>query len=91
LPCFVVSGAVFFLRQIPVEYLEEEEAPESGYLPGAESPQAGQALLPRLAAVEEAGPPGALRGAEKLQPLSGGLLTQLQAPTRNTSEEVAGK
>ena len=82
---------MFFLRQIPVEYLEEEEAPESGYLPGAESPRAGQALLPRLAAVEEAGQPGALRGAEKLQPLSGGLLKQLRVPSKNTSEEVDGK
>ena len=82
---------VFVLQQIQVESPAEEEALESGCLPEAESPQAEPASLPPLAAVEAEDPPEVLRGAEKLQPLSGGLLKQLRVRSRNTTEEVAGK
>ena len=88
---FVVSVVVFFLQQIPVESPAEEEALESECLPGAESPQAGPAPLPPLAAAEAVNPPEQLRGAETLQQQSGGLLTQLQVPSRNTIAGVAGK
>jgi len=87
----VASVAVFFLRQTPVESPAEEEALESGCLPAAESPQVGRGRLPPLAAVEAANPPQQLRGAETPQQQSGGLLTQLQVPSRNTIAGVAGK
>jgi len=87
----VASVAVFSLQQILVESPEEEEALESGCLPGAESPQAGLGRLPPLAAAEAVNPPQELRGAETPQQQSGGLLTQLQVPSRNTIAGVAGK
>ena len=87
----VVSVAVFFLQQIPVESPEGEEALESGCLPAAELPQAGRARLPPLAAAEAVGPLEELRGAETPQQQSSGLLTQLQVPSRNTIAGVAGK
>ena len=87
----VVSVAVFFLRQTPVESPAEEAALESGCLPGAESPQAERARLPPLAAAEAVSPLEQLRGVETPQQQSGGLLTQLQVPSRNTIAEVAGK
>jgi hypothetical protein len=83
--------AVFFLRQTQVESPAEEEALEWEYLQAAESPQAAPARLPPLAAAEAVNPPEELRGAETPQQQSGGLLTQLQVPSRNTSAEVAGK
>ena len=86
-----VSVAVFFLQQIPVESPVEEEALEWEYLQAAESPQAGRAPLPPLAAAEAVNPPQELRGAETPQQQSGGLLTQLQVPSRNTIVAVAGK
>jgi hypothetical protein len=86
-----VSVAVFFLRQTPVECLEEEAALGSGCLPVAESPQAGRVRLPPLAAAEEVSLPEQLRDAEKPQPLPSGSLTQLQVPSRNTIAGVAGK
>jgi hypothetical protein len=86
-----VSVAVFFLRQTPVECPAEEAALESGCLPGAESPQAAPARLPPLAAAEAVSPLEELRGAETPQQQSGGLLTQLQVPSRNTIVGVAGK
>jgi hypothetical protein len=82
---------VFFPRQTPVECPAEEAALESGCLPGAASPQAGPALLPLLAAAEAVSPLEELRGAETPQQQSGGLLTQLQVPSRNTIVAVAGK
>jgi len=92
LPRFaVVAVAVFFPRQTPVESPAEAEALESEYLRGAELPQAGQAPLPPPAAAEAANPPEQLRGAETPQQQSGGLLTQLQVPSRNTIAGVAGK
>jgi hypothetical protein len=83
--------AVFFLPQTPVECPGEEAAQESEYLRAAELPQAGQAPLPLPEAVEAEAPPPALRAVEKPQPLSGGSLTQHQAPSRNTIAAVAGK
>jgi len=83
--------AVFFLQQIPVEYRAEEEAPESGCLPGAESPQAARAPLPPLAAAEGASLPEELRAVEKPQPLPSELLKLHQLPSRNTIAAVAGK
>src|ERR1041385_4132002 len=91
LPRFGASAAAFFLQRIQVECREEEEALESGYLPGAEWPRAGQALLPPLAVVEGAGLPRALRGVEKPQPLSSESLKPLQVLTRNTSEEAVDR
>jgi len=86
-----VSVAVFFLRQTPVESPAVEAALESGCLPAAESPQAAPAPLPPLAAAEAVGPLEELRGAETPQQQSGGLLTQLQVPSKNTIAGVAGK
>jgi len=86
-----VSVAVFFLRQTPVESPAEEEALEWEYLQAAESPQAAPAPLPPLAAAEAVSPLEELRGAETPQQQSGGLLTQLQVPSRNTIVGVAGK
>ena len=63
----VVSVAVFFLRQIPVESPAEEAALEWEYLQAEESIQAAPALLPPLAAAEGVSPPEELRGAEKPQ------------------------
>jgi len=83
--------AVFFLRQTPVESPAEEAALEWEYLQAVESPQAAPAPLPPLAAAEAASPLEELRGAETPQQQSGGLLTQLQVPSRNTIAEVAGK
>jgi len=85
------SVAVFFLRQILVESPVEEEALEWEYLQAAESPQAGRAPLPPLAAAEAVNPPERLRGAEKPQPLPGGSLKQHQPRSRNTIAGVAGK
>jgi hypothetical protein len=87
----VVSGAVFFLQQIPVESPVEEEALEWECLQAAESIQAAPARLPPLAAAEAVSPLEELRGAETPQQQSGGLLTQLQVPSRNTIAGVAGK
>ena len=87
----VVSGAVFFLQRIPVEFPAVEEALEWECLPAAESIQAAPARLPPLAAAEAVGPLEELRGAETPQQQSGGLLTQLQVPSRNTIVGVAGK
>ena len=91
LPRSVVAAAVFFLPQTPVECPAEAAALESEYPRAAESPQAGQAPLPRPAAV----------GAEALQPelravgtprlLSGELLKLRRAPSKNTSAAVADK
>jgi hypothetical protein len=86
-----VSVAVFFLQQIPVESPVEEEALEWEYLQAAESPQAARAPLPLLAAAEAVSLPEQLRDAETPQRQSGGLLTQLQVPSRNTIAGVAGK
>ena len=83
--------AVFFLQQIPVECLAEAEALELEYLQAAESPQAGPAPLPPLAAAAAVSPPEALRDAETPQQQSGGLLTQFQVPSRNTIAGVAGR
>ena len=87
----VVSVAVFFLQQIPAESPAEEEALEWECLPAAESIQAAPARLPPLAAAEAVNPPEELRGAEKPQQLSRGLLTQLQVPSRNTIAGAVGK
>jgi hypothetical protein len=83
--------AVFFLQQILVESPAEEEAPEWECLQAAESIQAEPAPRPPLAVAEGANPLEELRGAEKPQQQSGGLLTQLQVPSRNTIVGVAGK
>jgi len=92
LPRFaVVSVAVFFLRQTPVESPAEEAALEWEYLQAAESPQAGRAPLPPLAAAEAVGPLEELRGAEKPQPLPSGSLKHHQARSRNTIAGVADK
>jgi hypothetical protein len=92
LPRFaVVAVAVFSPRQILVESPAEAEALESGCLPGAEWPQAAPAPLPPLAAAEAVSLLEELRGAETPQQQSGGLLTQLQVPSRNTIVAVAGK
>jgi hypothetical protein len=92
LPRFaVVAVAVFFLQQIPVESPAVEEALEWECLQAAESIQAAPARLPPLAAAEAVNPPEELRGAEKPLQQSGGLLTQLQVPSRNTIVGVAGK
>ena len=81
---------VSFLQQIPVEFPEEEEAPEWECLQAAASIQAEPAPLLQLAAAEAVDPLGELRGAEKpLQQLHG-FLTQLQVPSRNTMPAVAG-
>jgi hypothetical protein len=90
-PFVVVSVAVFFLQQIPVESPAEEEAPEWEYLQAAESLQAELALLPPLAVAEAVNPPEELRAAETPQQQSSGFLTQLQVPSRNTMAAVAGK
>jgi hypothetical protein len=82
---------VFFLPQTRVEHPEEAEALESEYLQAAESTRAERARLPPLAAAEAVNPPQQLRGAETPQQQSGGLLTQLQVPSRNTIAGVAGK
>jgi hypothetical protein len=87
----VVSVAVFFLQQIPVEFPVEEEALEWEYLQAAESLQAGRALLLPLAAAAAVNPPQELPCAETLQQQSRGVLTQLQVPSRNTIAGVAGK
>jgi len=92
LPRFaVVAVAVFFPQQTPVECPEAEAALEWEYLQAAESPQAGRARLPPLAAVEAVNLREELRAAETPQQQSGGLLTQLQVPSRNTIAGVAGK
>ena len=87
----VVSVAVFFLQQIPVESRAEEEALEWEYLQEAASPQAGLAPLPPLAVVEAVNPPEELRAAEIPLQQSSEVLTQLQVPSRNTIAGVAGK
>ena len=83
--------AGFFLQQIQVESRAEAEAPESGCLPEAESPQAVRAPLPRLAAVEGVSLGEELRAVEKPQPLPSELLKLHQLPSRNTIGAVAGK
>jgi hypothetical protein len=85
------AAAVFFLRQTPVESPVEEEALGWECLQAAESPQVGRASLPPLAVAEAVNPPEELRDAEKPQPLPSGSLKLLQAPSRNTIAEVAGK
>ena len=82
---------VSFLQQIPVEFPAEEEAPEWECLQAAESLQAEPASLPPLAVAEVVNPPEELRAAEIQQQQSGGVLTQLQVPSRNTIVAVAGK
>jgi hypothetical protein len=88
---FVVSVVVFFLQQIPVESPAEEEALESECLLGAESPQAGPAPLPPLAAAEAVTLLEELRGAEKPQLLPSGSLEHHQPQSRNTIAAAAGK
>jgi len=83
--------AVFFLRQTPVEFPAAEEALEWECLQAAESLQAEPASLPPLAVAEVVNPPEELRAAEIPQQQSGGVLTQLQVPSRNTIVGVAGK
>ena len=87
----VVAVAVFFLQQTPVEPPAEEEALEWEYLQAAESPQAGRAPLPPLAAVEAVSPLEELRGVEKPQQLPSGLLKLHRPPSRDTIAGVAGK
>jgi hypothetical protein len=87
----VVSVAVFFLQQIPVESPAAEEALGLECLLVAESLQAERAPPPPLAVAEAANPPAELRGVEKPQPQSNGSLTQLQVPSRNTMPGGAGK
>jgi hypothetical protein len=87
----VVLVAAFFPQQTLVESPAEEEALESECLPGAESPQAARAPLPPLAAAEAVIPLEELRGAEKPQPLPGGLLKHHQLRSRSTNAEAAGK
>ena len=82
---------VFVLQQIQVESPAEEEAPESGCLPGAEWPQAARAPLPPLAAAEAVSLREELRAVEKPQPLPNELLKLHPPPSRNTSAGVAGK
>jgi len=91
LPRSVAAAAVFFLQQIPVESQAEEAALESECLPAVESLQAGRAPLPPLVAVAAEVPPLALRAFEKPQPLPNGSPKQHQAPSRNTTAEVADK
>jgi hypothetical protein len=83
--------AAFFLQQIPVEFLEEEEVPEWECLQAAESIQAELAPLPPLAVAGAVNPLEELRAAEKPQQLSRGVLMQLQVRSRNTIAGVAGK
>ena len=85
------AAAVFFLRQTPAESPAEEEALGWECLQAAESPQAERASLPPLAVAEAVNPPEELRGAETPQRQLGGLLRQLQAPSKNTIAEVAGR
>jgi hypothetical protein len=87
----VVSAAVFFLQQIPVESPAAGEALEWECLQAAESLQAEPAPRPPLVVAEVVNPPEELRGAEKPQQRSSGSLTQLQVPSRNTTAGVAGK
>ena len=87
----VVSVAVFFLQQIPVESPAEEEALEWECLQAAESTQAEPAPLPPLAVAEAVNPPEELRAAEIPQQQLRGYLTQLLVPSRNTMPGVAGK
>ena len=82
---------VFVLQQIQVESRAEAEAPESGCLPEAESPQAVRAPLLLLAAAEEVCLREELLSVEKPQPLPGGLLKLHPQPSRNTSAGVAGR
>ena len=86
----VVSVGVSFLQQILVEFPAEAEALEWECLQAAESLRAELAPLPPLAAAEAVNPPEELHGAEKPQQQSGGFLTQLQVPSRNTTSAVAG-
>ena len=86
----VVSVAVFFLQQIPVESPAEEEALEWECLQAAESLQAEPAPLPPLAAAEAVNPREELRGAAIPQRRLRELLRQRQVPSRNTTVEVAG-
>jgi hypothetical protein len=90
-PFVVVSVGVFFLQQIQVEFPAEEEALEWECLRAAESLQAEPAPLPPLAVAEAVSPLEELRGAERPQQQSRGVLTRLQVPSRNTMPEVAGK
>ena len=83
--------AVFFLQQIQVESRAEEEVPESGCLPGAESPQAVRAPLPPLAAAEVVTLLEELLSVGKPQPLPSGAPKLRRGPSRNTSAGVAGK
>ena len=87
----VVSVGGFFLQQIPVEFPVEEEALEWECPQAAESLQAEPAPLPPLAVAEAVSRPEELRAAEIPQQLSGGSLTRLQVPSRNTMPGVAGK
>src|SRR5262249_14719776 len=69
----------------------EEEGVGWECLPAGESPQAGPASLPPLAAAEAVNPPGQLRGAEKPPLLPSGLLRLHRPRSRNTIAAVAGK
>ena len=86
----VVSVAVFFLQQIPVEFPAVEEALEWECLQAAESIQAGPARLPPLAAAEAVNPREEPRGAAIPQRLLRESPRQRQVPSRNTIAEVAG-
>ena len=65
----VVSVAVFFLQQIPVESPAAEEALGSEYLPVEEWPQVAPIPPRRLEAAEAEGLPQGLHVFERLQPL----------------------
>jgi len=91
LPRLVVAVAVFSLQQTPAEFPAGEEALESECLLGAESPQAGPALLRPPAVVEAEVLPRRLRAVEKPQPLPSELLKLHQLPSKNTIAVAAGK
>jgi hypothetical protein len=87
----VVLVAGFFLQQIQVESLAEEEALELECLQGVEWPQAARAQLPPLVVAEAANPPEELHAVEKPQPLPDELLKLHRPPSRNTIAAGAGK
>ena len=84
-----VAGS--FPRQTPVGHPAEEEALESECLPAGALPQAARVWLPLLAVAGEVNPPEQPRGAEMPPPPPSVFLKQLQALSKNTIEEVAGR
>jgi len=90
-PFVAAAVVVFVLQQIQVESPAEEEAPESGCLLAGESPQAGRAPPPRLAAAEAVSLLEELPSVEKPKPLPNELLKLHPPPSRNTSAGVADK